>query len=259
MTTEPPTKETTAPNDLVSAPLSRLIGSRVRINPTVRAYMDETQIRGDGLGRGPFNSNSLFSALPDSLVLYANPPKDQEFIVVGSGSRLAHNLYRWCAREKRHEAVRVVVIHQALDGVSQTSDFKLEAWYRLVVPLDDVDVVQWSRPGDRMPVKGWDYADDYSTVHAYRFEQTDKRFDGYTNQPTAALAVTIKSCADLSKLVEGIRTKSGSVTVAGLEQLSRRQHWESRFIPDDARYFAGFPGFWLPVDYENIADELNSI
>lgn len=237
---------------------TRWVGSKVRLTPAIQEAMLKTYISEAPLGTRRNFETVDGSPLPAGLILWKNPAPDQEYIIVSTGIRKAHTVYERLG-PREHDGMASMgyfVIHQALSA-RQTVNTPVDSTFCLGVPVHCVELLELAKADAPMPVMGEDYVEEVWTVNNYRFEQLDKSCDGFCNQPTAALAISVKSCAKLNSMVERIRTVKGRVTEKGFARLSVVNMWEDKFVSEEARYLDGYPAHRLEVNYKEIAEFFN--
>lgn len=250
------TPSTFTPKDIGLEDEGRWIGSIVRLKREVRDIMGETKMSASALSY-PVNPAAQQGRLPGILLLSTQPPLDVEYVVTGVTFQRAADAYNRHFQQRDLTGNVCVFQLSAKLQAPQARDFVPETWRDLNVPVRCLELVSLAKASDPLPEVGIDYAVLPWDLSMHRFEKLDKSVDGFCNKPTAVLAVSVRSTAELNRKVERIRTSSGLVTEKGLARLSKSNKWEHEFIQEDDYYIEGFPMHRMSVNYKEIADWFN--
>lgn len=233
-------------------------GSRVRLRLHILAMMAETRLC------GAFNLPvNICGSLPAALVLSKQPTSSTEFIVTGTGTQTMGEVYPknvFIDRKAKEQPCRVFHVREAVTGArtGRAAYQPITYWNRLTIPVDALEVVTVAKADASLPVPGVDYVEERGVIAQYHYDRLDRTCDGFSNKPTAVLALALKTDQALNTQVQGIRTKKGVVTEAGLMRLSKRHGWQGKFITQEDRYIDGFPHHFQSVDFAEIAEFFNN-
>lgn len=126
-----------------------------------------------------------------------------------------------------------------------------------------LDLFTQIEEGDgKAPVAGRDYSrSEYERLKPL-YGAIDHSFDGYSNRPTACLGLALMNSSDDRKILRQSITQKGVLTEARLRQLTSRQRWLEKYVPDEAYFTDPFPQhspYRQEVNYAEIASELTQM
>lgn len=112
------------------------------------------------------------------------------------------------------------------------------------------------------PIAGRDYSpSEYERLTAL-YAKVNQEFEGYSNRPTACLALALLNSSEHRLCLLNNLTKQGKLTEAKLRQLSSRNRWELEYVPAEAYLTDPFPPhrpYLQQVNYAEIAAEVTQM
>lgn len=169
-----------------------------------------------------------------------------------SSLRCARDAQGWYAAAKLAAVLRDDK-GNLLDLPQSACQRMVEHCYRPQVLADIVEVIEPGR--GLVPAGRVDYSLSPYEVLKPRYDALDHTFEGWSNRPTACLALYLMNCPMARALLRKSQTSKCRITAAKLRQLAQRNGWRLS-IPQDAYFTDPFPPFYPyieEVNYEEIA------
>ncbi|WP_087865084.1 hypothetical protein [Comamonas thiooxydans] len=121
-----------------------------------------------------------------------------------------------------------------------------------LVPYEAVNVSSTCHK-DTQLVPGVHYNAPRWIVRQFQIARLDLTVDGFCNEPTACLGVSIPCDAQMMSRVQALKTKKGVINPNRLRKLAASLRMEQLFVTKDNREVDGFPELKLQVNYDELA------
>ena len=224
-----------------------LLGALVRFTTNYRVDFDRTRRE---IGAGVIYRVVGLEAMPSSMREFLGVERNRK-----DSAEINAGKERWYAgvhlrAVRRDESGELVM----LDG--SACDTFISKRDRCAVPADMLELIEQGSGQEPKPDV------DYSISryeHLYpKYKAVDQSCDGFSNRPTACLALFLLNDSASRDLISRSLTKAGKLTEAKLEQLTHRHGW-LKHVDRDAYFTDPFPPFTpyrTEIDYSEIAQAL---
>lgn len=240
---------------------SRFKNSIVRVGAKTLAYAKET--KNYGAFNFPSNVNHSLGRISDGFNSLKDLQRDDLYVVLSAVPVFLRSKTRVCSEHlaaglNQGVALKLRRVRHGYEPLPE----EYSATDCLSVLLGEVDFVTLATVDTAEKVEGADYICTMTRKLEMDFAAIDWSVEGYPNMPTARLAMMIESDQEMRKLLNGIRTKKGPITQAGLERLVSNHQWRSQAGANEFQP-VGFERLgctsWLKVDYKMLAKHFSAM